>query len=328
MFKSIQIVRPINLLIIVATMLLCRWSITNVSILEKLFIDPMLTNFWFILLVISTVCIAAAGYIVNDIYDVDMDRVNKPNKVIIGKYLSEKVAWYIYFVLSIIGVAIGFYIAEKLHMTKLGVLHVMMVALLFFYAHFIKRTLFWGNFIISFCTAFTVAILIFFDLDHVHDMNSTQATMYLGTYAALIGYTFFAFWTTFMREIIKDVEDMEGDNDFGCRSIPIVYGIYKTKWIVGALNAVLLVLYILFIVLFLENQYYIGMVVVLGLLILPTLFFQWKLKTAQTKPDFKYLSNILKSMMVFGVSTLLFLHNGMAAKIFISFFDLLGFNLI
>lgn len=309
-------------------MFLCRWSITDVPMLETLFIDPMLTNFQFTLLIISTLCIAAGGYIVNDIYDVDMDNINKPNQVIIGKHLSEKIAWYLYFALSLIGVAIGFYIAKKLHMTKLGVLHVMMVALLFFYAHFIKKTLFWGNLIVSFCTAFTIAILIFFDLDHVHDMNSIQATVYLGTYSALIGYTFFAFWTTLMREIIKDAEDMEGDSDYGCNSIPIAFGIKKTKWLVSALNAILIVIYLLFLVLFVENQFYVGLAIVVALLILPSLFLQWKLRTAATKLDFRYLSNILKSIMIFGLSTLIFLHNGAAAKIFLSFFDLLGFNLL
>lgn len=323
--KSIKIIRPINLIIIVLTQLLCRWSITNVPFIQTVGVHPMLNNLHFALLVLSTVLIAAGGYIVNDVVDVDIDNVNKPDKMVVSKHITEGNAMKLYFLFTILGLALGAYIAWAIELKKLVMLHVMMVAFLFFYAHFLKQKLLIGNVIVSFCTSFTILILVFFDLDHVHDMNESQGLIYIGTYAALVSYSLFAFLTTLMREIVKDLEDKIGDSDFDCRTVPIVWGDKVAKKIVSGLGVILILIFSLFIVLFFQNQYYKGLFVVLFCLLLPSVFFQYKLFFANEKKQYNQLSLLLKVIMVLGIFTIGLLRNGDAAMIFSSFFDFLGF---
>lgn len=322
--SAIKIIRPINLFILALTQLLCRWSITNVPFLEGLNIHPMLNDTYFGLLVLSTIVIAAGGYIINDISDVDIDRVNKPNKVIINKYISESFAMKIYMFLSLFGIVLGGILAWHIEMKELIMLHVMMVAFLFFYANYLKSKLLIGNLVVAFCASFSILIIIFFDLDHVHDMNEGQGLVYLGSYAALICYSFFAFLTTLMREIIKDIEDKIGDQDFDCKTIPIVWGDKIAKVIVSLLNIILMAMLGVFILLFVQNQYMKGIVVVVVMLLLPSVLFQIKLVKANEKKEFSFLSLVLKINMLLGIFTLIFLHNGDAAMIFSSFFDLIG----
>ena len=134
-FKALNIVRPINLLILAFTQILCRLSITNVPFLENLGIHPMLSNSYFALLVLSTLLIAAGGYIINDIADIDIDTVNKPEKVIVNKYISEAMAMKMYMAFSFLGLLLGGILAWHVEMKQLVMLHVMMVAFLFFYAN-------------------------------------------------------------------------------------------------------------------------------------------------------------------------------------------------
>lgn len=321
--KGLNIVRPINLLILAFTQILCRLSITNVAFLENLGIQPMLSNSYFALLVLSTLLIAAGGYIINDIADIDIDTVNKPEKVIVNKYISEAMAMKLYMTFSFLGLLLGGILAWHVEMKQLVMLHVMMVAFLFFYANYLKSKLLIGNLVVAFCAAFSILIIIFFDLDHVHDMNEGQGLVYLGSYAALFCYSFFAFITTLMREIIKDMEDKIGDCDFDCKTVPIVWGDRIAKGIVTGLNLILLLVFSLFILLFVQNQYMKGLVVAVILLI-PSLFFQYKLIVAKEKMDYSFLSIVLKVIMILGVSTLIPLQNGDAAMIFSSFFDLIG----
>jgi 4-hydroxybenzoate polyprenyltransferase len=321
--KAINIVRPINLLILAFTQILCRLSITNVAFLENLGIQPMLSNSYFALLVLSTLLLAAGGYIINDIADIDIDTVNKPEKVIVNKYISEAMAMKLYMTFSFLGLLLGGILAWHVEMKQLVMLHVMMVAFLFFYANYLKSKLLIGNLVVAFCAAFSILIIIFFDLDHVHDMNEGQGLVYLGSYAALFCYSFFAFITTLMREIIKDMEDKIGDSDFDCKTVPIVWGDRIAKGIVTGLNLILLLVFSLFILLFVQNQYMKGLVVAVILLI-PSLFFQYKLIVAKEKMDYSFLSIVLKVIMILGVSTLIPLQNGDAAMIFSSFFDLIG----
>lgn len=322
-FKALNIVRPINLLILAFTQILCRLSITNVPFLENLGIHPMLSNSYFALLVLSTLLIAAGGYIINDIADIDIDTVNKPEKVIVNKYISEAMAMKMYMAFSFLGLLLGGILAWHVEMKQLVMLHIMMVAFLFFYANYLKSKLLIGNIVVAFCASFSILIIVFFDLDHVHDMNESQGLVYLGSYAALFCYSFFAFITTLMREIIKDLEDKKGDSDFDCKTVPIVWGDGIAKGIVTGLNLILLLVFSLFILLFVQNQYMKGLVVAVILLI-PSLFFQYKLVVAKEKSDYSFLSIVLKVIMILGVSTLIPLYNGDAAMIFSSFFDLIG----
>ena len=167
------------------------------------------------LLSASTVLIAAAGYIINDYYDIKIDLINKPDRVVIGKNITRRYAILFHTALSFLGVSLGFLLGWKI-----GVIHFFSSSLLWWYSNNLKRQPFVGNLSIALLTGLSIAVL----------------NVYFQTINKLvIIYAVFAFFITLVREIIKDMEDLKGDNTFGCRTLPIIWGVRKTKFLVYGL---------------------------------------------------------------------------------------------
>ena len=161
------------------------------------------------LLSLSTVFIAAGGYIINDYYDVKIDYINKPDRVVIGKSITRRYAILFHIALSFAGIVLGFYLSWRIA----GV-NMLSVFLLWLYSNNLKRLPFVGNLTVAFLTGLAVFIIDVFYRTH----NSL-----------VVIYALFAFFMTLVREVIKDMEDLKGDNSFGCKTLPIVWGIRKTK---------------------------------------------------------------------------------------------------
>ena len=123
-----------------------------------------LNTFHFLLLVISTLCIASAGYIINDIYDVETDFINKPEQMIIGKSISEKTAYNLFIILNVMGVGIGFYLSYAIGKSELFALFVIISALLYVYASYLKQTFLIGNMVISVLVGLSILIVGIFEL--------------------------------------------------------------------------------------------------------------------------------------------------------------------
>ncbi len=183
-----------NLLIIASVQILIKYAL-----FEPFKIDVTLNWFGFSLLVISTICIAAAGYIINDIYDVETDLVNRPEKVIVGKSVSEKTANNLFILFNIVGVLIGFYLSHLIEKSSFFALFVLISALLYIYASYLKRTLLIGNFVISLLVAFTIIIVGIFDL--LPAVNVENQTNQITMFKVLLDYALFAFIINLVREI-------------------------------------------------------------------------------------------------------------------------------
>jgi len=205
MLYFLNLIRYKNLFIIALTQLLFKYFL-----IDAFFTETALTYWQFILLVASTLFIAAGGYIINDIQDIVIDKINKPKKGVVGTHISQKTAYYIYIGCTFIGVFVGFYLANAIERSGFSVLFVLTAGLLYYYAISLKRYLLLGNIIISFFTALSILLIGLFDVLPI----LTEVNIFLVKYVfnILLIYSSFAFYTNLLREIIKDIEDIDGGN--------------------------------------------------------------------------------------------------------------------
>lgn len=236
-----------------------------------------LNDFRLFLLSTSTVLIAAAGYIINDYYDIKIDYINKPDRVVIGKSIPRRFAILFHTLFSVSGVAIGFYLSWQI-----GIVNFLSAFLLWWYSNNLKRLPFVGNLSIGFLTALSIYIV---------------AMLYAGTPALILIYALFAFFMTLVREIIKDMEDLKGDSTFGCKTLPIIWGFRKTKQFVYGIMLVFSVSVII-----LDFTYTIlPSVFFISFLFIPLLWLMFRLYRADTVKDFSWLSSFCKVIMLLGI---------------------------
>ncbi len=303
----IRLVRPINLLYIALTQYLFQYCM-----IEPLFSAlgyPTTLSFWpFTLLVLSTMLVAAAGYVINDYFDVEIDRINKPEKLVIGNTLSKTSAWKLYLSLALSGVILGFLAAYLAGNYMLGCFHLAISGLLWFYSTGYKKQLIIGNLVISILAAMVVLILIAFEpLLYDGFPIFGEEERFFGkliiTYA--LGYALFAFLLTLIREITKDAQDIEGDLSYYCNTIPISFGMTATKVIL----AMLCILTLGLIFLYQKQQMTLDMTATVWyfflLVQLPLLIFLFLIAKAKEPAHFKTASSLLKIIMLTGVCYLL-----------------------
>ncbi|MBC3789012.1 geranylgeranylglycerol-phosphate geranylgeranyltransferase [Spirosoma utsteinense] len=281
-FGFLRLIRVQNLLIVVLTQFLARIFLVGPEPDSvpthwlRILTDPTI---W--LLSLSTVFIAAAGYIINDYFDVKIDLVNKPDRVVIGRYLKRRVAIGAHQLLSVIGCLIGLYLSRWVF-----VIDVISVSLLWFYSAQFKRQPLIGNIVISLLTALSFIVL---------------AVYYRQNAQMLLIYALFSFGISLIREIIKDMQDIRGDARFGCRTLPIIWGLRRTKYLLYVLiGAFVLTLFL--IADSLGNHH---LTISFGLLLLPLAFFTYRLVLADTRRDFGYLSTLCKFIMLMGVMSMM-----------------------
>lgn len=290
----LKLIRYKNLLLLA----FMQWVFGYLFLQYYLKINVGLSNFLFGLGIFSTVCIAAAGYIINNIIDVETDKIVKPNDVIIGTYITEKQAYNIYFILNVIGVAIGFYISNSINKPNFTVLPIVMVSLLYVYSTSLKQSLLIGNLVVSILLAISLLVVPIYLLYPIITPENQAGVSQI--FSIILDYSIFAFLINFIREIVKDMQDMEGDRKTGMNTLPIVLGISKTRYIVAGLGVFALTLLLWYLY---KNVLEAQILLVYGLLFLvaPLLFFMIKLFQANQSNDFKQLSTILKLLIFFGI---------------------------
>ncbi len=263
---------------------------------------PTLTDFQFILLVLATLSIAAAGYIINDIYDQEIDRINKPDAVIVGKKISEKKASNLFIVLNIIGVGIGFYLANSIQRPVFVSFFIVISILLYLYATSFKKILIVGNLLIAVLVAMSILIVPVFDLLPV--INWQNQVVQKRTFLLILDFAIFAFFINWIREIVKDLLDVDGDKKGGINSLPIAIGKSRTVKIIIALTFILLcsVIYYMY-----ENlyKYQILMLYFLIFIVGPLLYLCIKAVDAKSKKRYRLLSSLLKLIMVTGICAMI-----------------------
>lgn len=291
----LRLIRYKNLLMLAVLQLVLRYGF-----LKMQRIPLALSDFHYVLLILAMVFIAAAGYVISDIFDQDTDNINKPNLTIVGQSISESVSYNIYAFLTISGVAIGFYLSNVINKPSFAAVFIVIAATLYQYASGLKRTILVGNILVSILLAFSVIIIGIFDLLPI--INANNQAMQAVYFKLLLDYALFAFIINLMREIVKDLQDIYGDNTVGMRTLPIAIGIKKTKIIVGILSILctLTIFYYVYNYYFLNALYYATAYVLLTVLS-PLILFSIKIFEAKTTSDFKFGSKLLKIILCFGI---------------------------
>jgi 4-hydroxybenzoate polyprenyltransferase len=255
-------------------------------------------------IIIASVLIAAAGYIINDYFDLNIDQINKPDKNVFAKIIHRRWAIIWHFSFSLLGI-LATAIAVGLHKWYLILANLVCIALLWFYSTSFKRQFLIGNIVISVLTAWTVLILFFsFTSPREAIMGDSPATIKFFRVSFL--YAGFAFISSLIREAIKDMEDMEGDTRYGCKTLPIVAGIRSTKIYIAVWTTVLLAALVILQLYVLQFQWWYAIGYSVVLVIIPLAYLLYKLPKATSPGNFAALSSLSKFIMFTGIVSMIF----------------------
>lgn len=289
----LKLIRFSNLIMIFLTQYLVKYFL-----FEPFQIDITLNWFGFSLLAVSMMALAAAGNIINDIHDVGTDAINKPHRQVVGKEISEATAFNWFIGLNILGVGIGFYLANLVGRPSFVALFILPSAFLYLYATQLKRTILVGNLVVSIMVAMIIIMIGIFDLlpAITPENQVTQKVIFM----ILVDYAIFAFMINFLREIVKDQEDINGDYNSGMQTLPVVLGRERTNKIifVVALLPLAAVVYYIYSYLY-ENLW--AILYVLLLILGPLLYFWVRIYGAKTRTDYRHLSLLLKVVLATGL---------------------------
>ena len=300
-----KLVRLKNLIIIALTQLIIKFSLINP------FLDNfILSNNQFYLLVLATIFITASGYIINDIYDVRTDKVNKEESIIIGKSITSRdaITWYIIF--NFLGLGLGVYIAYVVKQPYYSLIFIYCIFSLWAYSKQMKTSFLYGNLQVSLLTALSIFNVALFDIIPNGINKNNGEIMIL---RIILFYALFAFIITFIREIIKDLEDMEGDKKIQAKTLAITYGIQKTKWVslIFSIFTFLGVAYFQYFQYSIANskfEYEISIWGVNKIAIIYAIFIQFlflflgfKIYTSKLKNNFYFISQLCKFIMIAGI---------------------------
>jgi 4-hydroxybenzoate polyprenyltransferase len=303
-----KLIRLPNLFFILLTQFLFYYCIIK-PVLHEVQINPSLDELNFFLLVLASILIAAAGYIINDYFDVDIDHVNKPQKNVIDQIISRRWAILWHLILSGIGIAVSLYVSWKTGLWYIVIANAGCVFLLFGYSVSLKRKLLSGNISISILTAWVVLSLCFSEF-HLSLRMPDFDLLKAGNQIMKLGFLYagFAFVITLIREAIKDIEDMEGDRRYGCKTMPIVWGVSATKIYVAVWLIVLLAVLIAVQVYIIRFHWWWPILYSVVLIIFPLVYIFYKLFKASAPGEFHYLSNLNKAVMLSGILSMAFFY--------------------
>ncbi len=301
-----RLVRWQNICFIILTQMLFYFCVFVPTIyVEDIIYHPIL----FYLLVAASVLIAAAGYIINDYFDIQIDSINKPEKMVVNKFIKRRWAIVWHWVLSFFGIVISFYVSYKIGVWAIFLVNSFTVVLLWMYSILFKKKLLIGNLIIAALTAWVILVVYFFVGADVLLMKGFYLAQGNFNIRRLFKFTMlyagFAFITTIIREAIKDIEDMEGDRKYDCKTMPIVWGVPVSKvfvavWIVVTTAALLgLMLYAW------QSGWWVTVLYILFLIVLPLYFLLQKMFKASSTKDYHQLSNIIKLIMLAGILSMI-----------------------
>ncbi len=303
-----QLVRWPNLLFIIIAQLLFYYCIILPLLPPDYFQSPYALHTWVLyLLIAASVCIAAGGYIINDYFDINIDQVNKPEKRVIEKIIKRRTAILLHWFFTLAGIAISFYVSLQTNFI-IVLANIGCAALLWFYSTTFKKKLLSGNIIISALTAWTIVVLYFAvnPIFHIHYFQSyPMQTAMKSVFKFAVLYAGFAFIISLIREVVKDMEDMEGDARYGCNTMPIVWGVQAAKvfaavWLVVLIGAIVIVQFYV-----LHSGWWWSALYSLLLLVGPLLWLLNQLYRAQNSKAFNAISKAIKMIMLAGILSML-----------------------
>lgn len=288
-----------NLLMVALTQYLFRYCIIQ-AVFNSAGKTLALSHLEFFLLVLATVLISAAGYAINDYFDLRIDRINKPDRIIIGRLIARRSAILSHWILSTLGVVIGVYLSWQVKFWPIALVFMLVPLILWLYSIKFKRSFLVGNIAVAALSAmviglvwlveFRAASLQFLAGDLIYQVNS---------YAWL--YAFFAFLTTLIREIIKDMEDYAGDKKTGCRSVAIVLGLKPTHNLILGLLILLMFFIGLYAFVLGTQTKFVLLIYFLLLVLMPLGYLVFKVKNTYDTQHLGFIQRMLKLIMLAGV---------------------------
>jgi 4-hydroxybenzoate polyprenyltransferase len=306
------LVRLPNLLVVAVTMMLMRYAVIRpllnampVTLTDNPLIVTRMTFqlgwFDFVILVMSICFITAAGYVINDYFDIRTDFINR-GTIIVGNTITRRMAMMYHNVFNILGVIGGTYVSTRIGYFWLGIFFVLISGLLYFYSATYKRQFLIGNIIVALLVALVPMMVVIYDAAPVYQEYS-QTTVNFPGVAILFywvgGFAIFAFLTTLIREIIKDMEDCKGDMETGRKTLPVVSGLKVSKVIVILLSMITLFLFYLIWYMYLHDT--ITLVYISLLLALPLVTVIYKVIRGNERQHFHSVSNLMKFIMLTGI---------------------------
>jgi 4-hydroxybenzoate polyprenyltransferase len=305
----LRLVRFKNLLIIALTQYAMRYLVVS-PMLKRNGFELQLDGLHFLLLVLSAVFITAAGYVINDYFDTKTDMLNRPETVLVGRKISRRAAMALHIVLNAFGVLLGLYLSVYIGILAIGVAYIMAAGLLWFYSTSYKRQFLIGNVLVAFFTAVVPFLVVVFEVPLLNqayrDILIENNMSFNNILAWVGGFSYFAFLSTLIREIIKDVEDYEGDLAYGRNSVPIVLGIRTSRHVIG-----FLVIFLLGSMVYLYIRYLrfvsggkhdlLTLAYLVFFLFLPYIYLIYRIYNAQYKQHYHRCSTISKLIMLAGI---------------------------
>jgi 4-hydroxybenzoate polyprenyltransferase len=304
----LRLIRVLNLLFIVLTQVLFQYFIVVPMFLGQE-MSPAIQPLSFFLLCLSSVLIAAAGYIINDYFDLNIDKINKPDKIVVERIIKRRWAILWHWVFSFAGVMLGLYVGWRVGAFWLGFANLGCVVALWLYSTTFKKKLLAGNILISLLTAWVVLVVGF--VTHYRMIRHPDIYGYLFA-SKLLRFTFlyagFAFIICLVREVVKDIEDMQGDAKYGCRTMPIVWGVHVSKLFAGTWLAVLTAALLIVFAYILQFRWWLNAIYCLLFIVIPLMIILKKLYAASTTASFHNLSNWIKLVMFTGILSMVFFY--------------------
>lgn len=304
MIASLKLLRIQNLIFIACIQYLMHQAVI-VPILQTFgFETSILEMGYFYLLIVATVLIAAGGYVLNDYFDIKIDKINHPDQMIVGNIISRKKTLLLYQLLTGIGILTGLFLAYIAKSFTLTFVFIVIPGLLWFYSASYKRQFMIGNLVVSFMAALSILIVVITQmafLENIYGKLIFETPIPEQLYRWVSGFAGFAFLTTWIREIIKDLEDEKGDREMECRTMAIVWGVKKTKrFLYGIISFTLAALLVatVFIIPFegsLSARY-----IIFGIA-LPFCVLGYLIFTAMNPGDYRQASTLSKIIMLVGV---------------------------
>ena len=269
---------------------------------EKFDIQVSLDHIHFILLAFSTAFVAIAGYIINDVHDVKADIINKPEKLFVDKKLTRLSAQNLFIAFNSVGLLLGMYLSYHVGNTSYFIIYVLTSLLLYKYAKQLKKKFLLGNLIVSSIVFFCILMVAVFDVAPATNDYNLESQRSILNIVLLFGG--FGFILTFLREVVKDMEDIEGDKAIEARSIPIILGQRSAK-IILIIVSVLLIIAMGLVSYLVFGAHKQVSIYLSALVSLPLLYFTFMLSRAHQKTDFHKLSGMLKIIMLLGILSII-----------------------
>ncbi|MEW7291703.1 geranylgeranylglycerol-phosphate geranylgeranyltransferase [Aquimarina sp. 2304DJ70-9] len=294
MLPYLKLIKFDNLLVIALAQLCIKYGL-----FEPFGVAITLNGFGISLLIIATMCIAAAGNIIIEIYN----RTGANSKSSMNKEISEKSANKLFITLNVIGVLIGFYLSNQIGRPGFAALFVIISGLFYIYASYLKEILVLKNIIIGLLVALSLIVVGVFDLlPAITEKNRDSQTV---IFSIILDYSIFAFMIVILRELIKDSIHVDRDHNIGIKTVPIALGKDRTIKLIGiaTILPIAAVVYYIYTYLFSNST---AVLFVLALIIAPLLYFMIKSFSVDSTKQLKQLQFILKIILIIASISLLF----------------------